>query len=53
VRGQAQGDERGAAGGQAQVQRLVEQRPGLIEPAAADLQDAQLGRMKATLGLDL
>ena len=42
VPGQAQGHERGAAGRQAPVQRLLQQRPGLIGAAAHDIQDAQL-----------
>ena len=37
VPGQAQGHERGAAGRQAPVQRLLQQRPGLIEAAAHDI----------------
>jgi hypothetical protein len=40
IPGQAQGHERGAAGRQAQIQRLIQQRPGLIEPAPQDSQDA-------------
>jgi hypothetical protein len=42
ISGQAQGHERGATGGQAQIESLFQHRPGIIEPAPQDLQDAQL-----------
>jgi hypothetical protein len=38
IPGQTQGHKRGAAGRQAPVQRLIQQRPVLIEPAPQDSQ---------------
>ena len=42
VRGQPQGHERGIADRQTQIQRLRQLRPGLIQAAPQDRQDAQL-----------